>query len=137
MDMFGVLNVSSSAMYAQRARMNTIASNMANVNSTRTAEGGPYKRRDIVFASAPVVPGEENGLEGVVVSDVAIDQSQPARVFDPGHPDADKDGYVEMPNVNMIEEMANMIMASRAYEANVSAFNISKGMMLKTFDLGR
>jgi flagellar basal-body rod protein FlgC len=137
MDSFGVFDVSASAMYAQRARMNTIASNMANANSTKTQEGGPYRRKDVVFSSVQVGASDEKELEGVQVVDVVEDQTPPPMVYDPGHPDANKDGYLAMPNVNIIDEMTNMIMASRAYEANVAAFNISKGMVSATLQLGR
>jgi len=136
MDSFGVFQVSASALAAQRQRMNTIASNMANAQSTRTAEGGPYRRQDVVF-SADLQPGDESGLEGVKVSSIVRDESPFKMVYDPGHPDADKDGYVAMPNVNVIEEMVNMMMASRAYESSVTAFNISKTMFTKTLELGR
>lgn len=136
MNCFGVLKVSSSALEAQRQRMNVIASNMANIHTTRTDEGGPYKRKDIVFAPLAVETG--NGkLEGVQVMDVVPDNTPLKQVYDPGHPDADKDGNVALPNVNIIEEMTNMMMAYRAYEASVSAFNITKSMFLKALELGR
>lgn len=136
MDWFGVFRVSSSALEAQRTRMNSIASNMANAHSTRTQEGGPYRRKDVVFSTKEVEPGEK-GLEGVQVSQVVEDRTPPTMVYDPGHPDADKNGYVAMPNVNVIEEMTNMMMATRAYEASVAAFNMSKGMITKSFEIGR
>ncbi len=132
METFVVFRVSASALEAQRQRMNVIASNMANVNSTRTEEGGPYKRKEVVFSSMTLEPNPVK-LEGVQVTD-----NTPFKViYDPGHPDADKDGNVAMPNVNIIEEMVNMMMASRAYEASVTAFNISKTMFMKTLELGR
>ena len=136
MDSFGVFQVSASALAAQRQRMNTIASNMANAQSTRTAEGGPYRRQDVVFSTDPQ-PDSSAGLEGVKVSSIVRDESPFKMIYDPGHPDADKDGYVAMPNVNVIEEMVNMMMASRAYEASVATFNISKSMFTKTLELGR
>ncbi len=136
MDWFGVFRVSASALEAQRERMNAIASNMANAHSTRTAEGGPYKRKEVVFSAKEIESGSED-LQGVEVSRVVEDQSKPTMVYDPGHPDADKNGYVAMPNVNVIEEMANMMMATRAYEASVAAFNMSKSMVTKSFDIGR
>jgi flagellar basal-body rod protein FlgC len=134
MDSFGVFKVSASALAAQRQRMNIIASNMANAHSTKTEEGGPYRRRDAVFSSE-LVGASAEGLEGVKVVDVVKDPTPPKMVYDPGHPDADKNGFVAMPNVNVIEEMVNMMMASRAYEASVSAFNMSKSMLMKTLDL--
>lgn len=134
MDSFGVFKVSASALAAQRQRMNIIASNMANAHSTKTEEGGPYRRRDAVFSSE-LVGASAEGLEGVKVVDVVKDPTPPKMVYDPGHPDADKNGFVAMPNVNVIEEMVNMMMASRAYEASVSAFTMSKSMLMKTLDL--
>ena len=136
MDMFGIFSVSSSALEAQRTRMNSIASNMANAHSTKTAAGGPYKRKDVVFSTKEIEPGNKE-LEGVQVAHVVEDQTPPTMVYDPGHPDADKSGYVAMPNVSVIEEMTNMMMASRAYEANVSAFNMSKTMVIKSLEIGR
>lgn len=136
MNTFAVFRVSASALDAQRQRMNVIASNMANVHSTRTEEGGAYKRKDVVFSSLTLELNPVK-LEGVQVVDIAKDNTPFKMVYDPGHPDADKEGYVAMPNVNIIEEMVNMMMALRAYEASVSAFNISKTMFMKTLELGR
>lgn len=136
MNSFNVFKVSASALEAQRQRMNVVASNMANVHSTRTDEGGPYRRKDVLF-SAETVQSDSDTLTGVRIVDVVADSSPFRTVYDPGHPDADKDGYVSMPNINIIEEMVNIMMASRAYEASVSAFNMSKAMFLKTLELGR
>ncbi len=131
-----IFKVSASAIEAQRQRMNLIASNMANVHTTRTDEGGPYKRKDVIFTPVSV---ESNpiSLQGVKVADVITDTMPSRMIYDPGHPDADKDGYVATPNVNVIEEMVNMMMAFRAYEASVTTFNMSKSMFLKTLELGR
>lgn len=136
MDSFNVFKVSASALEAQKRRMNVIASNMANVHSTRTDEGGPYRRKDVLFSAEPV-QHDSDTLAGVQIVDVVEDSTPFRTIYDPGHPDADKDGYVSMPNINIIEEMVNMMMASRAYEASVSAFNMSKTMFLKTLELGR
>jgi len=136
MNSFNVFKVSASALEAQRQRMNVVASNMANVHSTRTDEGGPYRRKDVLF-SAETVQSDSDTLTGVRIVDVVADSTPFRTVYDPGHPDADKDGYVSMPNINIIEEMVNIMMASRAYEASVSAFNMSKAMFLKTLELGR
>lgn len=136
MDTFNLLKVSASAMAAQRERMNAIASNMANVNSTRTEEGGPYKRRDVIFSTMPI-GGNPEELDGVQVEAVIKDDRPPRMVYDPGHPDADKDGFVAMPDINIIEEMVNMMTAFRAYEAAVATFNTSKAMFLKTLELGK
>jgi flagellar basal-body rod protein FlgC len=135
MESFGVFQVSASALAAQRQRMNTIASNMANAQSTRTAEGGPYRRQDVVFTTDAAGLGQA-GLAGVKVSGIVRDESPFKMIYDPGHPDADKDGFVATPNVSIIEEMVNMMMASRAYEASVTAFNLSKSMYMKTLELG-
>ena len=136
MDTTNVFSVSGSALAAQRQRMNVIASNMANAHSTRTADGGPYRRQDVVFTTDPADAGRP-GLDGVKVSSVVRDESPFRMVYEPAHPDANQDGFVAMPNVNVIEEMVNMMMASRAYEASVSTFNISKAMFMKTMELGR
>ncbi len=136
MDSSNVFSVSGSALAAQRQRMNVIASNMANAHSTRTTEGGAYRRQDVVFTTDPA-DAAHPGLDGVKVSSVVRDESPFRMVYEPGHPDADQDGFVAMPNVNVIEEMVNMMMASRAYEASVSTFNISKAMFMKTLELGR
>ena len=136
MNSFDVLTVSSSALDAQRRRMNVIASNLANAQSTRTEEGGPYKRQDVVFTTMLV--GEDSaGMKGVKVADIVTDGKPPRPVYDPGHPDADAEGVVLMPNVNPMEEMVNMMMAVRAYEASISAYNTAKTMMLKSLELGR
>lgn len=135
MDSFGAFTISASALAAQRQRMNVIASNMANAHSTRTVDGGPYRRQDVIFTTDPMESGQE-GIAGVKVTSIVKDESPFRMVFEPGHPDADKDGYVSLPNVSVIEEMVNMMMASRAYEASVSAFNMSKAMFAKTLELG-
>jgi flagellar basal-body rod protein FlgC len=137
MDPFIIFRVSASGLQAQRTRMNLIASNMANAHTTRTESGGPYKRKDAVFMAEQIDPSSDGTLEGVKVENVIEDNTPPQMVYDPGHPDADKDGYVAMPNVSVIEEMANMMMAARAYEANVAAFNVSKTMLLKSLEIGR
>ncbi len=137
MDPFGIFKVSASGLQAQRTRMNLIASNMANAHTTRTETGGPYRRKDTVFSTQPMETASGEGVEGVKVADVIEDQTPSQMVYDPGHADADKDGYVAYPNVSVIEEMANMMMASRAYEANVAVFNMSKTMIMKSLEIGR
>jgi flagellar basal-body rod protein FlgC len=132
-----IFKVSASALEAQRVRMNTIASNMANAQTTKTEAGGPYVRKDVVFSATPVNSKPNEKLEGVRVREIVEDHKPPVTVYDPGHPDADEKGYVSMPNINVIEEMVNMMMALRAYEANVRAFNMSKGMFQKALELGR
>ena len=144
MDFFTAMNVSSAAMSAERTRMNLISGNLANANSTRTAEGGPYKRKDAVFTATPVadpfnkaLDNARKGLESVSVTAIVEDTSPPRMQYDPTHPDADAMGYVALPNVNVIEEMADMISATRAYEANVTAAQAAKNMALKTLELGK
>ena len=145
MDFFTSMAVSSSALTAERTRMNLIANNLANASSTRTTEGGPYKRQDAVFAAVPPqqsFAGTLNRLNstpggGVEVSQIVEDSSPPRLEYNPTHPDADPQGYVSLPNVNYVEEMADMITASRAYEANVTATQAAKNMALKTLEIGR
>ena len=124
--------------------MNLISGNLANANSTRTAEGGPYKRKDAVFTAVPesgsfgaALDRSAQGLEGVQVTDIVEDQSAPRLQYDPTNPDANAQGYVAFPNVNVVSEMADMITASRAYEANVTAVQSAKNMALKTLELGK
>lgn len=137
MDAFSVFKVSASALEAQRHRLNVIASNMANVHTTRTENGGPYRRKDVVFSTVPVEAGAEAVLEGVRVVEVVDDPEPLKKIYDPGHPDADREGFVLLPNVNVMEEMVNMMMALRAYEANVTTFNLTKTMFLRTLEIGR
>lgn len=146
MDFFNALDVSASALTAERTRMNLISNNLANANTTRTPEGGPYRRKDAVFAARPIDGSFERRLSaassgqpigGVEVVDIVEDQRPPRMQYDPGHPDADPRGYVAMPNVSAVEEMADMIAATRAYEANVTAAQAAKSMALKTLEIGR
>lgn len=139
------MRVSGSGMTANRLRMNTISSNIANINTTRTPEGGPYRRKDVVFESIPeaktfgevLMSQPERNMQRVQVTDIAVDRRAPLMKFEPNHPDANEDGYVAYPNINMMEEMANMIQANRAYEANVSAMNTTKDMALTALEIGR
>ena len=145
MDFFSSMNVSASALSAERTRMNLISSNLANANTTRTPEGGPYKRKDAVFSATPLENSFSRTLDGasgqqvrqVQVSRIVEDQNPPRIQYDPSHPDADPQGYVAMPNVNVIEEMADMLTASRAYEANVTAVQAAKNMALKTLEISK
>lgn len=145
MDFFDALHTSSSGMSAQRLRMNLISSNLANTNTTRTEDGGPYRRKDAVFAAHSLRPTFNDILEAagktefteVNVVDIVEDQSPPIKKFDPNHPDADEKGFVAMPNINLMEEMVNMISATRSYEANVAAVKASKNMALRALDIGR
>lgn len=145
MDFFSSLHISSSGMSAERTRMNLISSNLANANSTRTAEGGPYRRKDAVFNAVPIEDSFGSRLSKILnplpdrvqVAAVVEDTSPPRLQYDPGHPDADAQGYVAFPNVNTVEEMTDMIAATRAYEANVTAAQAAKSMMMKTLEIGR
>jgi flagellar basal-body rod protein FlgC len=145
MDILSGMRVSASGMAAQRMRMNTINSNIANVHTTRTPEGGPYRRKDVVFESMPdaksfgeiLTTQPQKDVARVQVTDVTVDRKAPLMKYEPDHPDANADGYVAYPNINLMEEMANMIMTTRAYEANVSAMNATKDMAMTSLELGR
>lgn len=133
MSFFNSFSVSSSGLTAQRLRLDVIAENLANVNTTRTENGGVYKKKEVTFEE--VLNGTGKG--GVQVKEIYEDQSEGALVYNPSHPDANEQGYVEMPNVNTVEEMTNMISASRSYEANVTAFNTMKNMYAKALQIGQ
>jgi flagellar basal-body rod protein FlgC len=140
MNFLEALNTSAAGLNAQRLRMNLISSNMANINTTRTEDGGPYKRKDAVFEAVEKNRFNRNleaALYEVQVKEIVEDSRPPILKYDPGHPDADKNGYVAMPNINIIEEMVNMISASRSYEANVSAIKTSKDMVKAALDIGK
>jgi flagellar basal-body rod protein FlgC len=145
MDFFDALNTSSAALSAQRLRMNLISGNLANVNTTRTSQGGPYRRKEAVFAAQPLdqsfkrilADHRNNNLATVKVARVIEDRNPPVMKYDPRHPDADAKGYVAMPNINLMEEMVNMISATRGYEANVTALKAAKDMALKALEIGR
>lgn len=145
MSLFSTISVSASGMSAQRERAELLVENIANADTTRTAEGGPYRRRDAVFQSAPVSSPFSSFLEsqmdgqanGVTVSDITVDNRDPDRRYMPGHPDADKDGYVSFPRVNPAEDMVDLLGASRDYQANVSAISAVKDMIQRSIDLFR
>lgn len=130
-DLFIPLKVSATGLEAQKIRLNVIASNLANINSTRTPEGGPYRRRDVLFQTYIY----DNLAQGVDIVRIVEDQRPPRIVYEPSHPDADKNGYVRYPNINPMEEMINLISASRAYEANLTMINSYKEIFLRTLDL--
>ena len=135
MGMFDPLRISASGMTAERLRMDVIAENLANANTTRGADGQPYRRQEVILQEKSPSFGEVLG--GVMVAGIVDDPTPPRRVYDPGHPDADKNGYVTMPNVNPVTEMVDLITSSRGYEANVTAMNAAKQMFTKTFDVLR
>lgn len=145
MSFLDALKSSASGLSAQRLRMNLISSNLANVNTTRTEQGGPYKRKDAVFAAVPqkrdfaktLAERLNPNIEEVKVAAILDDNRPPIRKHDPDHPDADAQGFVELPNINIVEEMVNMISASRSYEANVTAVNVTKEMASNALDIGR
>ncbi|MDD5434185.1 MAG: flagellar basal body rod protein FlgC [Nitrospira sp.] len=136
MDIGKILNISASGLEAQRVRMNIISGNLANAHSTHSPDGGPYRRKDVVFSEVlDSMSGTGSGK--VKVSEVIEDQRPFQVVYDPQHPDANAEGYVQLPNVNLLEEMVNMISASRAYEANVTTINSAKSMAQKALEIGR
>lgn len=146
MDFFSSMRVSASGLDAQMKRMNTISSNVANAETTRVEGGeGPYKRKDAVMAAetdrenfAEILTNEmDENVQGVRVVDVVEDERAPRMVYNPTHPDADENGYVAMPNINTVQEMANMISAQRSYEANVTTMNAAKAMMNKALEIGQ
>ena len=145
MDFFSSMKVSASGLEAQMKRLNTINSNIANAETTQTPEGGPYRRKDAVVESQVVREsfGEilqnelDENVQGVQVVEIHQDQRPPRMVYNPSHPHANAEGYVAMPNVNPVEEMANMISAQRSYEANVTAMGAAKEMALKSLEIGR
>jgi flagellar basal-body rod protein FlgC len=139
------LRVSSSGLSAQRLRMNTISSNIANINTTETPEGGPYRRKDVVFEAIPdarnfgeiLTSAPDRNTQRVQVTDVLVDRKAPILKYEPNHPNANEEGYVAYPNINLMEEMTNMIQATRSYEANVSAMQATKDMAMRALEIGR
>lgn len=134
MSLFSVLDVAGSALTAQSQRLNTTASNLANADSATSSTGEPYRAKQVVFTAQPL---QEPNSVGVRVTGVVQDASPPRRVHDPRHPLADEQGYVNMPNVNVVEEMVNMISASRSYQTNAELMNTAKTLLLKTLQIGQ
>jgi flagellar basal-body rod protein FlgC len=134
MSLFDVFNISGSAMSAQSQRLNVVASNLANADSVTSSDGQPYKSKQVVFTAVQV--GNDNAT-GVQVQQVVDDPGPPQLVYKPGHPLADKDGYVAMPNVNVVDEMVNMISASRSYQTNVDTVNAARTMLSKALTIGQ
>lgn len=144
MNLFGVMNVSGSALQAERLRAEVVAANMANANTTRTPAGGPYRRQEVVFQSAASDQGvfadhllsqNEGEVGGVTIAAVVSDNSPGLRRYDPGHPDADKNGYVTYPDINPLTEMVDLMSAARAYDLNSSAIQATKGMIDASIDI--
>jgi len=145
MNLLSALSVSASGMSAQRQRTELLVENLANADTTRTPEGGPYRRKDVVFAADPNASNfsslfdnqmTDSGV-GVRVAQVVQDQSEPEKRYMPGHPDADPDGYVAFPRMNPSEDMVDLLNASRSYQANVSAISAVKDMLQKSMELFR
>ena len=132
--MDAIFNIAGQAMTAQSQRLNAVASNLANAESTVSSTGGPYRAKQVVFATVPL--GAE-AVQGVRVARVVEDQAPLKRVFDPKHPAADEKGYVAMPNVNVVDEMVNMISASRSFQTSVELMNTAKQLALKTLSIGQ
>jgi flagellar basal-body rod protein FlgC len=142
MSLFSIMSIGSSGMSAQRTRAELLAENLANAETTRTPEGGPYRRKDVVFAStgvdspfASAFHGELESGGGVAVGDVITDQRDPELHYMPGHPDADADGYVAFPRINPAEDMVDLMDASRGYQANVASISAAKDMIERSLDL--
>ena len=134
MSLFNIFNVAGSGMAAQSQRLNVVASNLANADSTTSANGQPYRAKQVVFSAVPM---DGSGAQGVKVMGVVEDNSPMKMVYDPKHPMANEQGYVSMPNVNVVDEMVNMISASRSYQNNVDVMNTSKTLLLKTLTIGQ
>ena len=145
MDLIQTIDTAAGGLVAQRIRLNVISANLANANTTRTEEGGPYRRKTPIFEAVPIdqpfgshlenALGEE--LQGVRVTEIVPVPGEFRRIFDPSHPDADKKGYVYLPNVNLVQEMVHMLNANRAYEANAAAIRAAKEMAMKALEIGR
>lgn len=144
---FTVFDIAASGLSAELKRIQIISTNIANVNSTRTPEGGPYRRKDVIFESTKVGEDDFDGIlnskvnddsaEGVEVKEIFTDPSPFIKKYDPQHPDADQNGYVSYPNINVVTEMVNLMNASRSYGANVTVIQSLKNMISKAFDIGR
>jgi flagellar basal-body rod protein FlgC len=148
MDLYKILTVSSAGMHAQRDRMSVVSGNLVNSETTRTPEGGPYKRRDVIFEAVPLeddfstlmtvgLTQRPSGVLAVEIAGVRESTKAPKRVYDPSHPDADNQGYVAYPDINVMEEMADLMSAVRSYEANLAVFNATKGLVRRLLELGR
>lgn len=151
MSFWSNIRISSSALSAQRLRLDLISNNIANAQTTRTDAGGPYKRQDVVFTAQGTQQGIPEFIStrlgnslplsqnqaGVQVAQITTDETAGSKVYDPSHPDSDKDGYVTYPNVDLVVEMTNMLSATRSYEANLAVVDASKRMALKALDIGR
>lgn len=146
MSMLDSLEISSSGLAAQRTRMKVISSNIANVNTTRTPGGGPYRRKETIFAALPshksflkelIDQERDDSTRHVKVVGIVEDSRPPKLKFDPNHPDANEEGYVELPNIDVVEEVTNMMISKRSYEANIAAINATKNMIIRSLEIGK
>jgi flagellar basal-body rod protein FlgC len=148
MDLFKMFSISGAGMAAQRSRMSAVAGNLANTETTRSPEGGPYRRRDVIFQAVPAgggfsellstrVDNESESLLTVEVAGIKQSNRPPRKVFDPQHPDADTEGYVALPDINVMEEMVDMLSAVRSYEANLTVYNTTKSLIRRLLEMGR
>ncbi len=146
MDILNTFKISGSALKAHTLRLNAISSNLANVETTKTPEGGPFKKKSVVFQAKPLTfPEELNSaqehvktqMQGVEVIKVVEDKRPPKLIYDPSHPDAGEDGYVKMPNISVLEEMVDMMSATRSYQANTTAIKMAKRMAMKALSIGQ
>lgn len=135
MNLFGLMDVSGSALKAERCRAEVVAANMANSETTRTADGGPYRRHHVIFSADDGTFGGAMAAQGVSVAGVVEDASAPLKRFDPGHPDAAADGFVDYPDINPLTEMVDLMGATRSYGMNASAVQAEKGMLTNSLDL--
>lgn len=143
MDLLTSMKISASALKAQRTRLGTIGTNIANIETTRTPEGGPFRKREVVFESRSkgfadhLAASQRRGASGVEVAQIRLDNRPAKMVYNPGHPDANAQGQVAMPNVELMEEIADMMSANRAYESNVTVIKSAKRMALKALEIGQ
>ena len=146
MSMFDTMEISSSGLSAQRMRMKVISGDIANINTTRTPSGGPYRRREVIFGALPAEKDfhkellsreADDGTRHVKVLGVVEDSRAPRMKYDPTHPDSNEEGYVEMPNIDLSEEMTNMMIAKRSFEANIAAINAAKNMITDALDISK
>lgn len=137
MSLFSVFQIAGSALTAQSQRLNVVASNLANADSTTSSTGGPYRAKQVVFTAVPMGSSDVASGAGVKVSSIVDDPTPMQKVYDPKNPGADEKGYVTMPNVNPIEEMVNMISASRSYQNNIEVMNTAKSLLMKTLTIGQ
>lgn len=148
MDLFKIFTLSGAGMNAQKSRMNVVAGNMANAETTRTPEGGPYRRRNVIFQAVPPggefsslmrvsLTGRPEEVLAVEVAGVKESQRAPKKIYDPQHPDADPEGYVSYPDINIMEELVDLLSAVRSYEANLAAYNATKSLVRRLLEIGR